>query len=229
MSERRLPVYLLLDVSGSMDGEPIQAVNNGVNQLIVDLRNDPRALDTAWLSVITFGDEAQQVVPLTDLEDFQMPELTAEGCTALGPALSLLCECRKREEIRGTTEHSGDWRPLVFVMTDGEQNEGDFEKGIADFKSMKWGNYALCAAGPEAEVADLQRINKEKVFKLNNLGPGELAKYFKWVTQSIKMQSKKIEEGAAQDIDALGGLESLPPLPADVASVVDDSAIPTDL
>ncbi len=31
---RRLPVYLLLDTSGSMYGEPIAAVKNGVEMLL---------------------------------------------------------------------------------------------------------------------------------------------------------------------------------------------------
>ena len=57
MSEfsRRLPVYLLLDVSGSMAGDPIEAVKHGVRALISELRGDPQALETAYLSVITFN------------------------------------------------------------------------------------------------------------------------------------------------------------------------------
>ncbi len=57
MSEfsRRLPVYLLLDVSGSMQGDPIEAVRHGVRALISELRGDPQALETAYLSVITFN------------------------------------------------------------------------------------------------------------------------------------------------------------------------------
>ena len=51
---RRLPVYLVLDCSGSMSGEPIEAVCQGVKALVADLRTDPQALETAYLSVITF-------------------------------------------------------------------------------------------------------------------------------------------------------------------------------
>ena len=51
---RRLPVYLLLDCSGSMYGEPIEAVKNGVQVLVSTLRQDPYALETAYLSIITF-------------------------------------------------------------------------------------------------------------------------------------------------------------------------------
>ena len=49
---RRLPVYLLLDTSGSMYGEPIEAVKNGVQTLISTLRSDPYALETAYISII---------------------------------------------------------------------------------------------------------------------------------------------------------------------------------
>ena len=44
---RRLPVYILIDTSGSMHGEPIEAVRNGLQVLISSLRQDPYALETA--------------------------------------------------------------------------------------------------------------------------------------------------------------------------------------
>ena len=68
---RRLPVYLLLDTSGSMFGEPIEAVKNGMQVLVSTLRSDPYALETAYLSIITFNSSAQQVTPLTELSAFQ--------------------------------------------------------------------------------------------------------------------------------------------------------------
>ena len=57
MLTRRLPVYLLLDTSGSMRGEPIEAVNRGLKVLVSSLRQDPNALETAFLSIITFDDK----------------------------------------------------------------------------------------------------------------------------------------------------------------------------
>ena len=63
---RRLPVYLLLDCSGSMTGEPIEAVKQGMKALLMELRSDPQALETAYLSVITFASNAVQVCPLTE-------------------------------------------------------------------------------------------------------------------------------------------------------------------
>ena len=78
---RRLPVYLLLDTSGSMYGEPIEAVKNGVQTLISTLRSDPYALETAYISIITFNSSAQQITPLTELASFQQPNIDASGCT----------------------------------------------------------------------------------------------------------------------------------------------------
>jgi len=89
---RRLPVYLVLDTSGSMSGEPVEAVKNGVQALVSALRSDPYALETVYLSVISFDSQARQVVPLTELTAFQVPDLQASGATALGDALRLTAE-----------------------------------------------------------------------------------------------------------------------------------------
>ena len=61
---RRLPVYLLIDCSGSMMGEPIEAVKVGLQTMTSALRTDPYALETVHLSVITFSQQATQSVPL---------------------------------------------------------------------------------------------------------------------------------------------------------------------
>ena len=50
---RCLPVYLLIDTSGSMMGEPITAVTNGIGMLAGALRSDPQAMETAKLSVLS--------------------------------------------------------------------------------------------------------------------------------------------------------------------------------
>ena len=165
---RRLPVYLVLDVSGSMSGEPIEAVRNGVQVLVSSLRSDPYALETAYLSVITFDGTARQVVPLTELARFQPPDLQAGSTTSLGEALKVTKECIEREVQTSTPEAKGDWKPLVFIMTDGLPTD-DWQKGLLEFKKAKTGLVIACAAGPQANTNLLKQIT-ETVVALESAG-----------------------------------------------------------
>ncbi len=211
---RRLPVYLVLDISGSMTGEPIEAVKNGVQVLVSTLRQDPYALETAFLSVITFDSSARQVVPLTELSMFQMPDIQATGTTALGDALSLLANKVSTEVTKSTAEVKGDWKPLVFIMTDGEPTD-NWQKGLNDFKNQKFGMVVACAAGSGANTSILKQIT-EVVVQLDTADSATIKAFFKWVSASISTGSQKIE-ASGKDVS---GLNELPPPPPEVNIVV---------
>lgn len=206
MSEfsRRLPVYLLLDVSGSMSGDPIEAVRHGVRALLSELRGDPQALETAYLSVITFNSSARQVSPLTELMLFKEPQLTAGGATALGAALRLLSECIKTEVKKSTETQKGDWKPLVFILTDGAPTD-DWRIAAAELKSAKPANIIACAAGASADTSVLKEIT-ESVLMMNTISAGDLAQFFAWVSNSVKMSSKSLDSKPGANIE-------LPPPP----------------
>ena len=70
---RRLPVYLLIDTSGSMKGEPIESVKVGIETMLSTLRNDPYALETVNISIITYDKDVKQILPLTPIDDLQLP------------------------------------------------------------------------------------------------------------------------------------------------------------
>ncbi|WP_289202153.1 vWA domain-containing protein [Xylanibacter rodentium] len=211
---RRLPVYLLLDCSGSMYGEPIEAVKNGVQVLVSTLRQDPYALETAYLSIITFDSSAQQVSPLTELAAFQQPNIQASGCTALGEALALLSQKADQEVTKTTAEQKGDWKPLVFIMTDGEPTD-DLNKGLAEFKKRKWGMVVACAAGSGANTDTLKKIT-ECVVSLDTADSATIKAFFKWVSASVSSGSMKVEETGAEATT----LNELPPPPPEVNIVV---------
>ena len=211
---RRLPVYLVLDISGSMTGEPIEAVKNGVQVLVSTLRQDPYALETAFLSVITFDSSARQVVPLTELSMFQMPDIQATGTTALGDALSLLANKVSTEVTKSTAEVKGDWKPLVFIMTDCEPTD-NWQKGLNDFKNQKFGMVVACAAGSGANTSILKQIT-EVVVQLDTADSATIKAFFKWVSASVSTGSQKIE-ASGKDVS---GLNELPPPPPEVNIVV---------
>ncbi len=211
---RRLPVYLVLDTSGSMTGEPIEAVKNGVQVLVSTLRQDPYALETAFLSIITFDSSARQLVPLTELSMFQVPEIQASGPTALGEALSLLANRASTEVTKTTPEIKGDWKPLVFLMTDGEPTD-NWQRGLADFQKQKFGMVVACAAGSGANTNTLKQIT-QTVVQLDTADSATIKAFFKWVSASVSTGSQKIEKSGQE----VSGINELPPPPPEVNIVV---------
>jgi uncharacterized protein YegL len=211
---RRLPVYLVLDTSGSMSGEPIEAVKNGVQVLISTLRQDPYALETAFLSLITFDSDARQLVPLTDLSSFQMPEIKAAGGTSLGAALQLVADSINREVAKSTPDVKGDWKPLVFVMTDGMPTD-QWQSGLNAFQNSKIGMTVACAAGNGADVNLLKQITGT-VVSLDTADAATIKAFFKWVSASVSTGSQKVEGGHKE----IAGLNELPPPPPEVNIVV---------
>lgn len=211
---RKLPVYLLLDTSGSMHGEPIEAVRNGMQTLVAALRQDPHALESAYLSVITFAETAAQVVPLTELAQFQIPALSASGTTSMGAALTLLAERVQQEVAKTTVDQKGDWKPIVFMMTDGASTD-DLTAGIAAIKAAKIGALIACAAGPAADTTELQRIT-DSVVKLDTTDSNTIRAFFKWVSASIATTSQKVDLNKKEAT----GLLDLPPPPPEINVVV---------
>jgi uncharacterized protein YegL len=197
-----------------MYGEPIEAVKNGVQVLVSTLRQDPYALETAYLSIITFDSSAKQVTPLTELSAFQQPTIEANGCTALGEALSLLATKVDQEVTKTTPEQKGDWKPLVFIMTDGVPTD-DINKGLAEFKKRKFGMVVACAAGQGADTNILKQIT-ECVVQLDTADSTTIKSFFKWVSASVSAGSMKVEE-TASDVNTMS---ELPPPPPEVNIVV---------
>ena len=211
---RRLPIYLVLDTSGSMTGEPIEQVKYGLQMLVSALRQDPQALETAYLSVVTFDSAAKQAVPLTDLATFQTPELKAAGSTNLGDALKVVSACREREVAKAGPDTQADWKPMVFLMTDGSP-DGGWEKGLEIFRKHSWGVVVGCAVGA-GDTAVLQKIAGESVVRLASTDSSAIAAFFKWVSASIIVGSQKVESAQKE----VGGLSDLPPPPPEINVVV---------
>jgi len=213
MSERRLPVYLLLDTSGSMKGEPIQSVNVGLHSMVNALRQDPYALESVHLGLITFDIDAKEIFPLTPLDEVQIPEIQVpnSGPTFLGAALELLIQRSDQELIKSTSDQKGDWRPLLFIMTDGSPSDlQTFRDMIPEIKKRNFGNIVACAAGPKAKVEVLKELT-DVVVHLDTTDSATFSQFFKWVSASVAAGSSSA--GVTEPTD-------LPPPPIEVQVVI---------
>ena len=202
---RRLPVYLLLDCSESMAGGAFAAMCDGLKKMMDELRRDPMALDLAAVSVITFASKAQQVMPLTDLTKFHLPALRMGPGTALGAALQLLEQAMKSEVRRSSPEQKGDYKPIVFILTDGEPTD-NWEQAADRVRSIagKTANVIAVGCGPDADLEKLRRIT-DTVLAMRSVDSVSFSEFFQWVSASMSTASRTIE-GAGEEGVRLPGL-----------------------
>jgi uncharacterized protein YegL len=170
-----------------MRGEPIESVKVGLEMLSGSLRQDPYSLETVHLCVMTFDRDVRVVTPLTPLEAFQVPdiEVPSSGPTHLGLALERLCEEVDASVRRSSDDSRGDWRPILFVMTDGAVSDlMAYEEAIPEVKKRDFASIVACAAGPKAKRAQLELLT-DKVVVLETMDTAGFAAFFKWVSASI--------------------------------------------
>ena len=204
---RRLPVYLLIDCSESMIGEGIAAVRSGLSQMLQVLRQDPHALETAWLSIISFGAKAEVLSPLTEITELQEPILSLGQGTALGAAFDLLSKQILNEVRRGTKNSKGDYRPMVILLTDGQPTD-DWEKAKQRFdKSMTkiLSNFYVVGCGQAIDYKFLSNIS-DIVLSLPDMTPESMRKLFVWMTQTVSTASV----GTKEVKDEIPGIDILP-------------------
>lgn len=197
---RRLPVFLVIDVSESMVGTGLSQLAEALGAMASALRRDPYVLETAHVSVIVFAGRVRTLSPLVDVASWRPPELVVGGGTSLGAALMHLMNEIDRQVIRATPEQRGDWRPLVFLVTDGRPTD-DLTAATQRWNRLYRGGSQLVAVsiGGCADHAALLRLTDDVVIFDDSL-PGAYGKFANWISASIQGQCRSVSSGVDQRV-----------------------------
>lgn len=147
---RRLPIYFLVDVSESMVGIPIEQVQDGIAKFVNELQKNPYCLETCYISVITYNDGIIVLSPLTPIYENCLPQISIgleqnvdKDKSTLDDALGLLARIIDKDVARSTVNRKGDWKPIVYILTDGKSN-WEWGYGLSEYQRLQLGQSIVC-------------------------------------------------------------------------------------
>ena len=208
----RVPVCLCLDVSGSMEGAPINELNQGVRLFYDAIREDENAFYSAEVCVVTFGGQEKCITDFSRLE-FQpdAPTLNAFGSTPMGEGVNLALDLL--ENRKEAYKDCGDdyYQPWLVLMTDGRPNGNSatlkraIERTTALIDQGKLMLFPI-GIGAEADMETLAQFSpKRRPVKLQGL---KFKEFFAWLSRSVSKTSQSTP-GESIKLDSISDWSSL--------------------
>lgn len=121
--EKRCPVILLVDTSGSMSGDPIGQLNRGLASFKEDVLRDTQASLSIEVAIVTFGGKVQLVQNFVGIQQFQPPTLETSGSTPMGEALEMAMDLVEQRKQSYKDSEVRYFRPWIFLITDGSPTD----------------------------------------------------------------------------------------------------------
>ena len=203
--EPRCPCVLLLDVSGSMQGEPIRELNEGLAVYRDELAADGLASKRVEVAVVTFGGQVNVVTDFVTADHFHAPTLTATGDTPMGAAIHQALDMVQARKATYRSNGIAFYRPWVFLITDGGPTD-EWKSAATKVRDGESGKaFAFFAVGVQNARFDvLQQISSREPLKLQGLRFRDL---FQWLSNSQQSVSKSTpgDEVPLQNPSAPGG------------------------
>ena len=186
--EPRCACVLLLDVSGSMGGRPIAALNEGLAAFAQDLSTDALASQRVEVAVVTFGGDGVDVrQEFVTASQYDPVPLAASGGTPMGAAIEQAIDLVEARKSQYKSNGILYYRPWVFLITDGEPTD-EWREAAARVRRAEEANaLAFFAVGVEGANMDvLSQIAVRSPLRLQGLKFVEL---FVWLSQSQRTVS----------------------------------------
>lgn len=187
--EPRVPCVLLLDVSTSMEGEPIRQLNEGLTIFANELKSDSLASKRVEAAVVTFGEDVQILQDFTTAASFQPPRLETSGMTPMGRAVHQGLDMLDQRKADYKSNGISYYRPWIFLISDGAPNDEGWEAAAERARTGDANkSYALFAVGVEgADTAVLKLFTNRAPLKLKGL---QFREMFLWLSSSLKSVSR---------------------------------------
>lgn len=207
---RMLPVIILADTSGSMNGEKIDSLNKSMSEMIESFRQNDSVQAEINVAIITFGGSAKIVRDLTPVDETTIPTFTAGGATPLGAAIKLATDLiEDRERLPKNA-----YRPVIVLLTDGIPTD-DADSAISKFVSEgrsrscdRWSIGIEEGFTNEESKALLEKFlsDPEDKFVMNIKNASKIVEFFAILSTMLetRTKSKNPNETTAKDeIDKL--------------------------
>jgi uncharacterized protein YegL len=212
-----LPFYLVCDESGSMSGDPLDAINDSLPKIHTEIGSNPVVADKTKFALLGFSDYAELVLPLSNLSEItSIPALTVKGGTNYSSAFDLLYDTIT-EDVR-QLKANGDqvYRPAVFFLSDGQPGdkwEGSYKR-LIDPTWIYHPNVLAFGFG-DVDATTLQQVATVRAFIADgSMGPDEaLREFAQSLIQSIVNSGSRPAQGGALTLavpDQVPGFTSLP-------------------
>lgn len=185
--EPRCPCLLLLDVSRSMRGQPIDELNQGLIQFRDELFADSLAAKRVEVGLVTFG-PVTVVNDFTGVQNWIAPELVDQGDTPMGRAIQEGLDMLRERKNSYRQNGISYYRPWVFLITDG----GPTDSWHAAAQAVKTGEaekaFSFFAVGVDGANFDvLSQISVRKPLVLKEMRFRDL---FSWLSSSLSSVSQ---------------------------------------
>ncbi|EFA69882.1 von Willebrand factor, type A [Cylindrospermopsis raciborskii CS-505] len=198
--EPRCPCVLLLDTSGSMQGDRIEALNQGLLSFKDELVKNTLAARRVEVAIVTFDSHVNVVQDFVTVDQFTPPILTAQGLTTMGAGINKSLEIIQERKSQYRANGIAYYRPWVFMITDGEP-QGEIDEVIEQATQRLRGDesnkkVAFFTVGVEnANMDRLHQIAVRTPLKLKGLNFVEM---FVWLSASMSAVShSQLEEQVA--------------------------------